>query len=138
MNKDLAALLLVCLAAASCAHTDTHPLAWPLTWQPRPPPDGQYEPDHRFEWYAGEQIRIQGTHFHYTRFHDVVGVGWASEGTLNVFPDHVVLNGAKVLNPYRISGLLTNHPVLWTQQGFEQWTNNGSIDPMEILYLSHP
>ena len=111
----------------------------PVSWKLQPPTSGLYGPDPSQRWYTGELVRIDGTNFHYTRFTDVAGSPVpAYTGRVVLYGDHIYLDHPGVPYPYRISGLLTNRPVLWTWEGYEQWKKTGKIDELGILYLEKP
>jgi hypothetical protein len=108
-----------------------------VAWKPQALSNGLYEPDPRISWFAGELIRINGTNFHYGYFTDVLGVPTPDyTGTVVQLKDHILLNHPKVPNPERISGVLSNRPVLWVWDGYQEWKRLG-LDPKpdEVLYL---
>jgi hypothetical protein len=108
-----------------------------VQWRPQALANGLYEPDPKESWFAGELITINGTNFHYGYFTDVLGVPRPDyAGTIVQLKDHILLEHPKVPNPERISGVLSNRPVLWVWDGYQEWRRLG-LDPKphELLYL---
>jgi hypothetical protein len=110
-----------------------------VSWKLQPPVSGRYVPDPSKSWFAGEIVQIDGTNFHYTQFTDVGSARVPDyRGRVLIFKDHIYLDHPGMAYPYRISGLLTNRPVIWTWKGYEQWRKSGEIDELDILYLEIP
>ena len=124
----------------SAVHAQTGTNAEPTkTWKPQPLASGLYEPDPKNLWFAGELIKIDGTNFHYTYFTDVIVVGTPTPnytGTVVQLKDHILLGHPKIPNPHRISGVLSNRPVLWVWDGHQEWRRLGlNPKPDELLYM---
>jgi hypothetical protein len=138
MKALLAIIILSSFAVAghSQSNTNAAPL---LTWKFQAPVDGRYCPQSTGGWFAYENIEIEGNHFHYFVTSDCMGPGNPNyKGKIIRFNDRICLDHRKVPNPDLVPGLLTNRPVLWTYDAFEQWKKTGEINPMGILYLSQP
>ena len=110
-----------------------------VAWKPQALASGIYEPDSKYRWYAGEVIEIDGTNFQYHHFTDVPPPPsdyTNYTGAVVQLKDHIMLDHPKVPNPERISGLLSNLPVLWVWDGYQQWKRwGGNPGPKEVLYL---
>jgi hypothetical protein len=137
--KTLLAIIIVsnfAVAAYSQTKTNASPL---LTWKFQAPVDGSYERGWVYGLLSFESIEIDGNRFRYRIFSDSIGTRLPDyKGKIIQFPDHMWLSHRKVPDADRVSGLLTNHPVLWTYEAFEHWKKTGEIDPMGILYWNEP
>ena len=107
-----------------------------VDWKPQALSSGIYEPDRECYWFAGEVIRIDGTNFYYHHFTDVPPFSSDYTGAVVQLKDHILLDHPKVPSPERISGLLSNRPVLWVWDGYQEWKRLGlNPNPSELLYL---
>jgi hypothetical protein len=112
-----------------------------LTWKFQPPVNGSYAWGWTEGLLASENIEIEGNYFRYFILSDSISIGHRIpiyKGKIIQFADHVWLKNRKIPNPDRVSGLLTNRPVIWTCEAFDRWKKTGEIDPMGILYRWEP
>ena len=137
MKALLAILILSSFTSAARFQTNTNaaPL---LTWKFQAPVDGSYGPASTAGWFAWENIVIESNRFHYFVTSDCLGGNPNCKGKIIPFCDHICLDHAKMPDPDRVSGLLTNRPVLWTYEAFDHWKKTGEINPMGILYRREP
>lgn len=138
MKALLAILAVYNIGVAGYSQTNTNaPLS--LTWKYHLPISGSYRPEPSVGFFAGEVIEIKSNKFHYTQFTDDLGFRVPDcEGQIFQFSDHVFFDHRKIPSPDRVSGLLNNHPVLWTYEAFHNWKKTGEIDPMGILFWRQP
>src|SRR5689334_4581626 len=99
---------------ALAAHSQTNTNAAPsLTWKFQTPVNGIYGPASTAGWFAYESVVIESNRFHYFVTSDCMGPGNPNyKGKITQFPDHICLDHPKMPDPDRVSGLLTNRPVL--------------------------
>jgi hypothetical protein len=118
-------LILVTLVASAVAVEASKPAVVRV-------PNGDYVPDPKQGWFAGEVITISGTKYRWRYFTDDIShTPKPQEGLIKYFPDHIVLEGLK-WEPKRIPGILDGVPVLWTEKGYAEWKRSGTIT---ALYL---
>jgi hypothetical protein len=118
-------LILVTLVAAAVAAEASKPAVLRV-------PDGDYIPDPKQGWFAGEVITINGAKYRWGYFTDDIShTPKPQVGVIKFFADHIVLEGLK-WEPKRIPGILDGVPVLWTEKAYAEWKKSGKID---ALYL---
>jgi hypothetical protein len=133
-------IIVIFSSFAVAGHSQTNTNAAPLsTWKFQAPLDGSYSQESTPGLMAYEVIEIEGNHFRYFIVSDSIGHHIPIyKGRIIQFPDHIWFNLRKMRDPDRVSGLLTNRPVIWTCEAFDHWKKTGEIDPMGILYRSEP
>src|SRR5262245_31881171 len=120
MKAILIVTVISCLRIATNAQEATNAQS-SAVWKPQPPSNGFYELESKYHLFSGEEIKIDGTNFHYRFFSDVIEDNHDYTGAVVQLKDHILLDHPKVRNPERVSGVLSNRPVLWQWESYELW-----------------
>lgn len=103
-----------------------------------PPVDGKYtswrEPAEQADCYVGEIIIFTGSKFRYVHFSDVSSDIRDYSGTVELYQDHLYLDGPGIPFPHRVAGIADGTPVLVTWEGYKQWKKTGQFLARDLLY----